>query len=326
MSTSTPQPELSRPVSRLVAEGTAVRPMTGDQRDELWRRIAHRAGARRPAPAKATFVLAAAVAGIALLAWAVRSTPEAPRGTVAEKRTTRAPQPQTRIVHLGTRADLELRADAQLTLPPGIDANRRGTYRVRLERGQLAALVGRREADEPLAVETPQLTVIVVGTRFSVDVDDAVTKVAVDEGRVRVERGTHAVLLSAGESIRSDDERLNHAPVAPACAAAGPLVERRACLRRQADGPGLAAENALLALGLLDSETGADRSRALASLREYQRRFPAGVLAPEVALAITSALAAEGRHAQACAEADAFSRRFPDDRGTRDRLLRVCGR
>jgi outer membrane protein assembly factor BamD (BamD/ComL family) len=49
------------------------------------------------------------------------------------------------------------------------------------------------------------------------------------------------------------------------------------------------------------------------------------VLAPEVALALTAALAAEGQHGQACAEADAFARHFPHDPATHARLLRLCG-
>lgn len=328
MNAPTPLPELPRNLRRLTADGSAVRPMTADQREELWRTLTWRARSPRRSVWRPLLVVATTAALV--LVWAAR-TPGPDQTKVARKVAPNVPaasiggtgRPQARVVHLGNRGELELRADAQLTLPPRVDANQRGTYRVRLEHGQLAAAVGPRGADEPLAVETPQLAVIVVGTRFSVEVSDDLTSVAVTEGRVRVERGARAVFLSAGEAIRSDDPRLADAAPAPC---PGSLDDRRACLRRRADGQGLPAENALLALGLLERGPGADRERALALFREYQRRFPTGVLAPEVALAITTALAADGRAAQACAEADAFARRFPADRTTRERLASLCGR
>jgi hypothetical protein len=230
---------------------------------------------------------------------------------------------QSRLVHLGSRADLELRSDAQVTLPAGVDANQRGPYRVRLDHGRMLATAGHREADEPLAVETPQLVVVVVGTRFSVEVTDGLTLVAVQEGRVRVERGAHALLLSAGEAIRSDDARLNDARPVAACTDLPGLDDRRGCLRRAADGQGLAGENALFALALFEREEGRERA-ALAHLREYQRRFPTGALAPEVSVALATALANAGERAQACAEALSFARRFPGEKTTHEHLRHIC--
>jgi hypothetical protein len=234
--------------------------------------------------------------------------------------------PQLRTVHLGSRGDLRLWPNARVTLPPGADANHHGAYRVLLEDGRLAATVGPRGPDEPLTVVTPELSVAVVGTRFSVSTSQGISEVAVEEGKVRVEKGQRLVFLTAGDSIRSDDPRLTdaHAGLAFPCQDEPDVAARRACLVQESQGPGIAAENALLALGLLERDEGGNRRAALASLREYQRRFPSGILAPEVALAITRTLALDGELGKACAEADAFSRRFPHDWGTYERLRRIC--
>jgi len=211
-------------------------------------------------------------------------------------------------------------------LPPGADASQRGAYRVLLEGGRLAATVGPRGADEPLTVVTPELSVAVVGTRFSVSTSQGISEVVVEEGKVRVERGQRRVFLTTGDSIRSDDPRLMDAQaVLPfPCQGEPSVAARRACLMQKSRSSGIAAENALLALGLLERNEGGNRPRALASFREYQRRFPGGILSPEVALAITSTLALEGDMGKACAEADAFLRRFPRDRRTYERLRQIC--
>jgi hypothetical protein len=175
-------------------------------------------------------------------------------------------------------------------------------------------------------VVTPELSVAVVGTRFSVSTSQGISEVAVEEGKVRVEKDQRIVFLTAGESIQSDDPRLTDAQAGLAfpCQGEPHVAARRACLVQESRGHGIAAENALLALGLLERNEGGNRRRALASFREYQRRFPTGILAPEVALAITSTLTLDGDLGKACAEADAFLRRFPQDRGTYDRLRLIC--
>ena len=339
MRTSTSSREGEQELRRLVTEGAAVRAMTSDQHDELWRSISSRARKPRRAPRLLMISGAASAATVWLAVSISRPVPRAPLPTAADHTPTAhtaspspsalvaPPQPgQTRTVHLGSRGDLALWPDAQVTLPPGVDANQRGAYRVRLERGRIAAAIGPRGSDEPLAVVTPQLAVVVVGTRFWVEVSHDTTFVAVEEGRVRIERGEHTVFLGAGDSIRSDDPRLQNERPGDPCAGETVLAGRRACLTREAAGRGLAAENALFALGLLERDQGGDRVRAMALFREYQRRFPTGILGPEVALTVTSLLAAEGNHRQACAEADVFAHRFPRDQLTHERLLRICGR
>jgi hypothetical protein len=321
--------------------------MTDEQEADLWRRLARRADinmAPGPRLQRALAAVSAAAAVAAVLFFALRGerAPQGPgvavlagpvAGASAPGPALASPaasevelSPQLRTVHLGSRGDLRLWPNARVTLPPGADASQRGAYRVLLEDGRLAATVGPRGPDEPLTVVTPELSVAVVGTRFSVSTAQGISEVAVEEGKVRVEKGQLLVVLTAGDSIRSDDPRLTDAQaglVFP-CQGEPDVAARRACLLRESQGPGIAAENALLALGLLERDEGGNRRGALASLREYQRRFPSGILAPEVALAITSTLALDGDLGKACAEADAFLRRFPRDRGTYERLRRIC--
>jgi hypothetical protein len=335
MSESASPPELSPELRRLVDQGGALRPVTSGRPDELWWSLLDRAQPRR----RARWIIAcAALSGVAalvaLVLWASRPASPPASGALATRTaptadSTAAPlqlPPLARTVHLGHRVALGLWPDAQVTLPPVADPNQRGPYLVRLDRGHLAASVASRQPDEPLAVLTPQLSVFVVGTRFSVDVDQDVTSVVVEEGRVRVEREQRVLYLSAGETVRSDDPRLvGDAPAVP-CAGERTLIGRRACLTREAAGPGLAAENALFALGVLERGQSDGRARAIVHLRDHQRRFPSGVLAPEVALALTDLLVADGHREQACAELAAFARRFPRDRATRDRFRSLCER
>jgi ferric-dicitrate binding protein FerR (iron transport regulator) len=327
---SEPHCQLSASLRQLVAEGTAIGELDADGRDRLWRSLARRARRPRWRPGRLLWVAAT----VALVAWAAnhrRPHDSRTQGEVVAPALTSVPAPasvmpsttQSRLVHLGSRADLELRSDAQVTLPAGVDANQRGPYRVRLDRGRMLATAGHREADEPLTVETPQVVVVVVGTRFSVEVTDGLTLVAVQEGRVRVERGDHTLLVSAGESIRSDDARLNDVRPVATCMELSGLDDRRGCLRRAADGHGLAGENALFALALLERDQGRQRA-SLAHLREYQRRFPTGALAPEVSVALATALANAGERSQACAEAAAFARRFPREKTAHEHLRRIC--
>jgi hypothetical protein len=234
-------------------------------------------------------------------------------------------QPQVRRLSLGARGELELDADAQVAVPSADELGAHQPLRIRLERGRVLASVAPRAPDAPFSIATPHLQVIVVGTRFSVTVDPAATTVAVEHGRVRVERAGRSLLLDAGQTLRSDDARLNPAPKSlrpsqPACSAADPPWRRRACLTEAAAGRGLGAQNALLSLGLLERDELGDRAAALARFREYERRHPRGVLVPEVALALVQTLMLEGQPALARAAVEDYARRFPDDAVTARRL------
>lgn len=334
MSTSASPPELSPELRHLVDQGGELRPVTPGRQDELWWSLIDRAQTRpRARRIIACMALAGAAGLVALVVGggrpASRSTPTAAATRPASTSdSTAAPlqvPPLARTVHLGKRVALGLWPDAQVTLPPSTNPDQRGPYHVRLDQGQMVASVAPRQADEPLTVLTPQLSVFVVGTRFSVEVDQDVTSVAVEEGRVRVERAQRVLYLSAGDSVRSDDPRLRGETAAVPCAGE-PVAGRRACLAREAAGQGLAAENALFTLGVFEREKSDGRAHAIAHFRDYQRRFPSGVLAPEVALALADLLVADGHREQACKEIAAFARRFPRDRATLDRLRRICER
>jgi hypothetical protein len=233
-------------------------------------------------------------------------------------------QPRARRLSLGGRGELDIGSGAKLIVPSEAELAAHHPLRIRLERGRVEARVAPRALDEPFAIATPHLEVVVVGTRFSVAVDAAVTTVRVEHGRVRVEKAGHSLLLDAGQTLRSDDARFDPAPRSaspskPGCSSAGDPPLRRECLARAAAGSGLEAQNALLSLGLLERELG-DRPAALARFREYQRRHPRGVLAPEVALALVQTLMREGQPAEARAAAENYARRFPDDADTAQRL------
>jgi hypothetical protein len=168
-----------------------------------------------------------------------------------------------------------------------------------------------------------------------VAVDAATTTVAVQHGRVRVERAGRAIFVDGGQSIRSDDARFESA--APArvkrepvrrerCGPQSSSAEYGSCLRRLSSGSGLNAENALLSLALLERDQRADGDAALAWLEEYERRFPRGVLTREVALAMVRTLRATARQERACAYADGYTLRFPDDPSTAARLRADCER
>ena len=81
------------------------------------------------------------------------------------------------------------------------------------------------------------------------------------------------------------------------------------------------AESRLLASALQELRQRHDAQAALAALDEYERRFPAGALAPEAAAARIDALLALGRRAQALSRLEALSLdRLP--RGAELRTLR----
>ncbi|MEZ4470881.1 MAG: FecR domain-containing protein [bacterium] len=130
------------------------------------------------------------------------------------------------------------------------------------------------------AVETPHGRVEVVGTRFSVTVEDRCTRVDVAEGKVRVRREADAFLVPAGESRTickgslSGEEALR--------AALGDLAAGRAEAGRQrlegylaAEPRGLFAEDALFHLALLARREG-DEAATRAAVDRFLARFPTG--------------------------------------------------
>ncbi|MBN1669430.1 MAG: FecR domain-containing protein [Kiritimatiellae bacterium] len=113
---------------------------------------------------------------------------------------------------LGSSVVIASPAIAELELGPGAAATLAGEPHgglggVSVERGALRAAVQPRKGLPPFAVSTPHAEVVVIGTRFSVDVTDAATRVQVAEGVVRltVRRSGESVALSAGQSAEAGE-------------------------------------------------------------------------------------------------------------------------
>ncbi len=82
-----------------------------------------------------------------------------------------------------TREDTVLGLGSQTTMT--LSAGPEGV-RVQLESGTLTAAVAHQTADRQVAITTPQATVAVIGTRFTVMTAGDRTSVEVDDGRVRI--------------------------------------------------------------------------------------------------------------------------------------------
>lgn len=299
---------------RLLEEAKRVRPLSSDRRRLVWEELdAATRGPRRRGAIRIAWGLAGAAAAAALVALAAsqRLSPSA------------APWPS---MDLGAAGSLEVAPGAVLKFA---ELTGPVEQRIDLEAGSIRMHARPQSPRRPVVVKTPHLRVIVVGTRFQVDVGAGRTRVRVDEGRVRVEaRSGASLVLSAGASAGSDDPRLQPAPevalpeaeapsAAPApaagdCAGSAAGADRRSCLERLAAGEGLAAQNALYALGLMAQSEG-EGERALEGFRRYQARFQSGALGPEAALGALRQLLSERRWREALEEAESFRRRFPED-------------
>src|SRR6185503_1826019 len=88
---------------------------------------------------------------------------------------------------------------------------------------------------------------------------------------------------------------------------------RAGCYARVGEGSGLAAQNALFALGALQRDELRKPGEALATFRAYLRRFPDGALAPEAAFACAELLASLSRLPEAIAELEAYRAAYPAD-------------
>lgn len=327
----------------LLEEARRVDPWTTSERALGWWRIAEAASAprrrhRRLFAFAAAGLVAATAAGVIGFV-AVHSPSDA--GTVTVERL------------LPDGDILEASPGAVYSVEPVRVAQRDGVNErvLRLDSGHFDAKVVPHADGDRFIVVTPHVTVRVAATRFLVDVERGVTTVFVQEGSAQV-RGASGieVTVSAGERVRSDDPRLKAAgavaptplgPTVPAngsaapdavvaakprltiaplqiraaapstrCDGAGAVGARVACLQKLSKGSGLAAQTALYALALSESNQGRDvRER----WHEYQLRFPNGVFAPEVSIALMSSHYEQGNRTEALKEADAFLRRFADD-------------
>jgi hypothetical protein len=184
----------------------------GLRRDhEIRRAIDAGLAAPAPAPSRRAWrwgLVGAAAATIAAIAiWiAARSSTREP-GLVVERGAIAAPAPG-QVVEVAAHDRVVLRTPDDSTIEASeltrFERADRAATRWRLERGRLESHVTKRAPGETFEVITPEATVAVVGTRFSVDravIDGApTTHVAVEEGVVRVTPvGGDAVVLHAGD-------------------------------------------------------------------------------------------------------------------------------
>jgi hypothetical protein len=333
----------------LIEQGGRVRPLAEVERRALLTQLERSLKARKLVRARQVVVPLAALASLALvvLLSLAQHPPTASKplahttqpATHPLARTT--PAAKERVLQLGGRGELVLSQDALVELPADLERGAHSPVLIALQRGTLSASVGPRAPDEPLSIVTPHVVVTVVGTRFSVRVEAGLSTVSVEHGRVRVEpagvatglaqAAARALFVDGGESVRSDDLRFERPRPAQrkralaehVCAAPTSRTDR-ACLSQLTQGRGLAAENALVALALLERDQRHDSDAALLRLREYERRFPRGRLSQEVALSMVGTLLQRGQGREACAYAAAYARRFPADAATSQRLAAGC--
>lgn len=289
----------------LLREGSELRAWPQARREAVWRAIEARAESRPLTFARLAALGAPALAVLLAVVVVVRS---------------RGPH----RLPVGELGQITLGDDARISAAPTADHPE-----LRLEAGTIEAQVNHRPPGQPFTVVTPQVRVVVVGTHFTVKVEGARTEVSVQEGRVRVEAPAAQAYVSAGETLRSDDPRLQPPPkpvapqpeenrlekgvaVVPRCAELAGPDARDACFAGTAHGSGLDAENALVSLALERRDRG-ELPGAIEVLREYQSRFPGGIFAPEVGIELVHELADASRFDDARAAAEKLERMFPDD-------------
>jgi hypothetical protein len=186
---------------------------TGLRRDHEIRRAVD-AGLAAPAPARRVWpwamlgVAAAAAAAIAIWVVTRPSAPSSGEPAIVVERGAIAAPATGELVEVAAHDRVVLRTPDDSTIEASeltrFERADRAATRWRLDLGHLESHVTKRAPGETFEVITPEATVAVVGTRFSVDraVIDGVmtTRVAVEEGVVRVTPvRSETVVLHAGE-------------------------------------------------------------------------------------------------------------------------------
>ncbi len=277
---------------RLIAEAASIAPREVDPRafDDLVARAAlHRPGAWRLVPA---FALAAAVGAVLVLAWP----------------TARAPLP----------VQLVASSDAAWKQRDGV---------VTLQTGRLSVA---RAGASVVRIETPHVSLEARNSRFLAEVIASGTSLIVEEGEVVLRAGSMTRVVKAGESVvwpptpEIPSALLETtAPAAEKCSDA-PAASHRDCLVGEAQGSSLDAQAALFELGALESREGR-LARALDAWNTSLRRFPDGVLHPEVRLRRLVLLVQARRFSEAQLAAEEFERACPEDPRLADvRALRAA--
>ncbi len=216
--------------------------------------------------------------------------------------------------------------------------------RLTLDRGTLRAQIAPQDSERPVTIVTPELRVVVLGTRLDVHARTGTTHVDLLEGTIRLERGARSATLLAGEWFDSYDVRLapleEEIPVLRAVERLAPTLKawrprpgkppvsasakfraceqldtprlRIDCLTPISLGTNITAQSALYSIALQHKQIG-ERSDALDATSSFDARFPSSFLAPEVSLLKLELLTLERQRERAIALCDEFSARFPDD-------------
>jgi transmembrane sensor len=202
------------------------------------------------------------------------------------------------------------------------------------------------DAERAFTIAAPGVEVRVIGTVFTVAVEDDAVRVSVERGRVAVKSGTRAVELSPGENVRlsRDDPSTSAEPegvperrASPEVAKTGPdpvagAAQSPATLMQEADAArakgDLAKAERLLARLLAEHQASPQATSAAFSLGRIQRargnfgaaartfeglrrRAPAGPLAEDALAESANAWALAGDAAQARRRAAEYTASYP---------------
>ena len=287
----TPFPPLAQtaqtPAERLIAQAASVdaRPLDAASWDEL---LAH--SALRGGEDKGRLVLGfafAAAVGLGLVLLVSPARPEIP-----------AQNPGVQVV---------VSIGAKWTQP---SANT-----VILSAGRLALT---RASEQPVRIETPFAVIEAQRSRFLAEVVKSGTFLSVEEGEVVLRAGSSSQVVHAGQTLfwppapAIPVQLLVEPPQTEARCAGSPLGARRDCLVAEAATSSLDAQAALYELGVLEAKSG-HSERAVEAWEQSLRRFPSGVLHPEVRLALLVELVRARRFSEAERVAEEFEVACADD-------------
>jgi ferric-dicitrate binding protein FerR (iron transport regulator) len=187
---------------------------------------------------------------------------------------------------------IELQSDTNVSL----EALHAHESRLDLRRGAVRCTVAHRPASHPFQVVAPDVTVVDLGTVFTVRIDDttSATSVSVEEGEVLVKHRSGETRVKAPGTWSSLEPPATTLPAPPlASASPGPVVqppppaERRERGPRRAPPPStvtppttLSEESRLLRLGLAAERQG-HAAEAVSFLEQFLSRYPRSPLAPD---------------------------------------------
>jgi hypothetical protein len=179
---------------------------------------------------------------------------------------------------------------------------------IRLDSGRLAIA---QQVDIPFEIVTPHLVIAAGNCRVAAEVLATGTLVSVEAGEVQLRSGAQKWSLHAGQSVTwpptpTIPGPLESSPDSSVCNG------NQGCLEQQGRGDGLDAQAALFELGKLRGLQG-HPDEAVRVLNESLRRFPDGVLEPEVRMALVVQLTRARRFEEARLSAAQFEARYPED-------------